>query len=142
MKLEWLERNTVVTPYLLLAGDEATYREACAQLDDKWPVPWLPKHHGANTHTFRTDTKVTCVVALDVAAAAKREDQVPVIGLLAHEAMHVAQEMFRNIGENEPSPEFQAYAVQNILQQLLWDYVRQKEALSNLEKASGCNVSD
>lgn len=129
MKLNWLERYTVVAPHLLLAGDEATYRAACAYLKDPWPTQWIPDHGGAMTHTFYTDGKLSCVVGLDVAAAAAREDQVPVIGLLAHEATHVAQILFRNIGEDKPSDELYSYTVQSILQQLLWEYIRQKEAL-------------
>lgn len=130
MELNWLDRHTMVTPHLLLAGDEATYRAACAHLKDPWPAQWLKDDFSACTHTYYREGKLTCIVALNVADAAEREDQVPVIGLLAHEATHVVQKMYENVGEAHPGSEHQAYAMQNVLQELLWDYVRQKKALT------------
>lgn len=45
------------------------------------------------------------------------------VGLLAHEAMHVWRDMRETIGEKDPSSEFEAYAVHNILDQLMSAYV-------------------
>lgn len=138
MELVWLNRHTMVTPHLLLAGDESTYRDACAHLKDAWPGPWLREGFGACTHTYYKEGKLTCIVAINVAEAATREDQVPVIGLLAHEATHVVQKMYENVGEHPPGSEHQAYSMQNVLQELLWEYSRQKEALTG--RASGSTM--
>lgn len=49
-------------------------------------------------------------------------DPVAVVGLLAHESVHVWQAIRNYIGEKEPSREFEAYSIQRILQDLLWSH--------------------
>jgi hypothetical protein len=44
------------------------------------------------------------------------------VGLLVHEAMHVWRDIREGIGEMEPSSEFEAYAVQNIVGELFEAY--------------------
>lgn len=51
------------------------------------------------------------------------------VGLLAHEAMHVWRDMRETIGEKEPSSEFEAYAVHNILDRLMAAYERTRGPL-------------
>lgn len=46
-----------------------------------------------------------------------------IIGLIAHEAMHVWQELMERIGESAPSSEWGAYSYQAIFQELLEAYV-------------------
>jgi len=41
------------------------------------------------------------------------------VSLLAHEVMHVWQDIKKDIGEDSPSEEFEAYAIQGIIQELL-----------------------
>lgn len=53
---------------------------------------------------------------------ASRQDDVHVIGLLAHEAMHVWQFVCEAIGERQPSLEFEAYTVQHLVQSLVAAY--------------------
>ena len=42
--------------------------------------------------------------------------------LLAHEAVHVAQRYFEDIGEEDPSEELRAYAVQAVTQHLVYEH--------------------
>lgn len=49
-------------------------------------------------------------------------DPIAVVGLLAHESVHVWQAIQNYIGEKEPSREFEAYSIQRILQDLLWSH--------------------
>ena len=51
-------------------------------------------------------------------------DPIEIMSVLAHEAVHVFQQMSRNIGENEPSAEFEAYSVQNILLEIARAYFK------------------
>jgi hypothetical protein len=39
-----------------------------------------------------------------------------------HEATHIKQKLMLSIGEKEPSPEFEAYTMQNICQELFCAY--------------------
>lgn len=49
-------------------------------------------------------------------------DPIAVVGLLAHESVHVWQSIQNYIGEDSPSREFEAYSIQRILQDLLWSH--------------------
>lgn len=53
--------------------------------------------------------------------SSQRSDE-QIIGLLAHEAMHVWRYLCEAIGEDHPSPEFEAYTVQHLVQSLVAAY--------------------
>jgi len=50
---------------------------------------------------------------------------VEIVGILAHEAVHVWQAAMETIGELKPSSEFQAYSIQSIVQSLCQNYYDQ-----------------
>jgi hypothetical protein len=51
------------------------------------------------------------------------------VGLLVHEAMHVWRDIREGIGEEHPSSEFEAYAMQNIIEELLRAYQKTRGPL-------------
>ena len=61
-----------------------------------------------------------------------KDDPVGVVGLIAHESAHVWQHIRRDIGENNPSPEFEAYAMQNIIMSLCEAYASTRGAAKAL----------
>lgn len=48
---------------------------------------------------------------------------VEIIPLLAHEAMHICQYIFEEMGEKKPSKEFEAYTLQTVFMELLKKYI-------------------
>lgn len=66
--------------------------------------------------TYYKEGDNTFIIYIDKASL--HHDAAEDIGLLAHEATHVAQGYFRSIGEECPSDEFQAYTVQAVTQEL------------------------
>lgn len=46
-----------------------------------------------------------------------------VLGLLAHECVHIKQQVMDDIGEHSPSDEFEAYFVQDLVTTLTKDYL-------------------
>ena len=42
--------------------------------------------------------------------------------MVAHEVMHVWQAIKDDLGENSPSPEFEAYAVQGLVQAVMAEF--------------------
>lgn len=65
----------------------------------------------------------TCIVTV-----ADRTPQATV-GLLVHEAMHVWRDIREGIGEERPSSEFEAYALQNIVEELITAYEKTRGPL-------------
>ena len=48
-----------------------------------------------------------------------------IVGLLAHEGVHIWQVVRADMGESQPSSEFEAYAIQNIVQELIEIYTEE-----------------
>lgn len=90
-----------------------------AQLED-----FVKHEYGAATHIYDSDGDVVCVVCMK--AQEKREFS-ETIGILAHGAMHVAQETFKRIGEESPGVEFEAYTVQQITTELVREYLKKEK---------------
>ena len=57
-----------------------------------------------------------------VSISHEKRDPLAIVTLLVHEAMHVWRQMLSEMGEEEPSSEFEAYAMQNIVFRLLAAY--------------------
>lgn len=81
--------------------------------------------NAATTTLFQsTDRKTrTCIVTVGIRTP--RET----ISLIAHEAMHVWRDICQGIGEEHPSSEFEAYAVQNIIDELIQAYEKTRGRL-------------
>lgn len=128
-KIRWLDRALILGPYLAICftGDE--FYATLDYLEIKryeWP-DWITPGADATTHTLRYKGKTASVVCVDIPPDM---DPVAVAGLMVHEAVHVFQRYCQNIGEDNPSMEFEAYSIQSISQQFMWaysDYLKEKE---------------
>lgn len=67
-----------------------------------------------------------CIICL-----VEQEDPIDNAGFLVHEAVHVWQEFCKEIGEENPSSEFEAYTIQNITTRLFHAY---RQALMQREE--------
>jgi hypothetical protein len=118
----WLSRTLIDGDYLGICTTEAEYHRTLKHL--KVPISewssWLSSGALATTH-FLDSAKgnratVVCIpVKPDM-------DGIDVATLLVHEAVHVVQEYFRWIGEENPGNEIEAYAVQNVSASLMRAY--------------------
>lgn len=128
MKLKWLDRSLILsTHYFTLCTTEKLFKKALKHL--RIPKSWFPPflsnwHSSATVHYFenRDELKASCVVCI---GNTEGKSQSQVFALLTHEAVHMWQQIKEAIGEHSPSPEFEAYAVQSISQQLFEEYERQ-----------------
>lgn len=79
------------------------------------PVPpfFGAAHANATVHYLEKDGCPTMIVTM-VKPGKRSTEQVA--GLLAHEATHVVQELWAQLGEREPGREAEAYLVQMIVQ--------------------------
>ena len=73
---------------------------------------------GAQAQFIYSDGELTdCIVCLN-----ERDDPIENAVLLVHEAVHIWQRFCKEIGEKEPSSEFEAYTIQNITHRLFHAY--------------------
>lgn len=77
----------------------------------RWPEFFGSRVADATTHFFEKDGKTRAVVTIKNIPALRLE---VIYALLAHEAMHIWQEIRTITGEKAPSSEYEAYAVQGI----------------------------
>lgn len=81
-----------------------------------------PTTAGACTYLTNNDGKLTCIVTLmDTVDTC---NTIQIVGVVAHEAVHVWQQLCDLIGEDSPSAEFEAHAIQAITEELLCAYKR------------------
>jgi len=121
--MKWLNRDLIVGPFLTLVLSERECHKAfrhCRLPKDKW-VPWMKSDHADATMHWLTNPNgnLVCIVALRVRPGISG---VQAASILVHEAVHVWQEFRRRIGEENPSAEFEAYAIQAISQRLMEAY--------------------
>ncbi len=124
--MNWLGRDTVRAPHLLLCLSEKEYLRAAKHCGVEQPSPWLGAGAAATCHTWEKPGKLICIVCLrpidnDV-------DPIRVACSLVHESVHVFQELCESIGEINPSPEFEAYSIERISEQLMLEFRRRMEA--------------
>lgn len=125
--IPWLDRTLVVNPYYFcLCTTKKQYKKVLRKikLDKKqWPEFIADRAH-AMLHTFETPTKMFAVVCF---RPNKNYTAAQQHGLLVHEATHLWQKIRTHYGEDMPSNEFEAYAVQTLSQRLIESFIEQTE---------------
>lgn len=117
--VDWLSRDLFKCPvYYALCLDERAFKAEMKRLKITNSDEWIKNAHSDATTHFMVgpEGKLSAIVCLRVNAG---RDPVEIVGLLVHEAVHIWQEVKTNIGEQHPSPEFEAYSIQWIAQQLV-----------------------
>lgn len=124
--MKWLGRSLIDGPYLALVLSDKDYHRAMS--DFKVPMeqrdPWIKADHSdATAHVLEHPERgIAIVVALRVRDGLEGPQ---IAGLLVHEAVHAWQHFCRRIGEQQPSDEFEAYAIQAMAQRLMYSYAEQ-----------------
>ena len=127
-KLKWLDRTLIVSSHCItLCTTEKGFSKALKHL--RIPKKDRPTfvcnwHSDATAHYFENHEHHTkaVVVCLRNFEDKSVEQQV---GLLAHEAVHIWQQVKADYGEATPSPEFEAYSIQSLVQLLFAEFRRQ-----------------
>ena len=123
MKTKWLDRRIASPgPYLALCLSQEEFDAALKYLNVKHAAPYVNEGADATAHhlTNGKGEAVTLVCISDF----KDRNPVEVAGMLVHEAVHVWQNYCQDIGEREPGKEQEAYAIQNISQELMSEFAR------------------
>ena len=120
-KTKWLDRRVSYPgPYLTLVLSKKELKRAVKGI---WKGAYDMPSSGAKTWMFNNPKgEVCCVVGLSKSAMSRKP--VEIAGLLVHEAVHVWQAYVDRIGEQNPGDEQEAYAIQGISQELMYEYSR------------------
>lgn len=123
MKARWLNRRIASPgPYLTLCLSEAEFHAAMKDCGCHERPPHVNSGADATTHhLLNRDGNIACIVCL---SNIEGRTGVEIAGLLVHEAVHVWQAYRDSIGEKMPGTEQEAYAIQNIAQELMGEYAR------------------
>lgn len=126
MKPLWLDRNLVQSPcFLTLCASPATFAHVLKHLkvpQDQTPA-FVSGGKSATVHFFESPEHNLCAVVCISPNATV--EPIQVAALLVHEAVHVWQAIREDLGEKDPSSEFEAYSIQSIAQGLMYEYARQ-----------------
>lgn len=108
--------------YCIVFNEESLY-SLCNKMGI--PIPPIKDSYGGVTYTAQRSSgelfSIVCI--LDQSYF---DDEIKLTGMLAHEAVHVYQEMRDNMHEESPSHEFEAYSMQEIFVNLLIEYKKFK----------------
>ncbi len=111
-------------PYVALILNEPELHRELRRLKFRENIPFLRSEAAdATTHFLVNRGNTTALVCLGRTTGRTRAE---VVGLLAHEATHIVQDYFASIGEDAPSKEVQAYAVQHYTQLLFHEWEKSK----------------
>ena len=139
-KLKWCDRMlTNCAYYYCLCITEQQFYAELKRLElhpRDWPR-FVGENGHATTHTFTSDSgKQIAIVSLG--DSWPRHTGVQVAALLVHEAVHIWQHHARYIGtHNDHGDEEEAYAIQNIAQELMESFVEQTKELYGPRRAKG-----
>lgn len=126
-KIKWLERRLMLGPHLVLCLTEAEYHKALDHL--KIPMEdrhkWLASY--GEVHTFENDEGMVCIVCIALKTIRSKPAS-EVARILVHEAVHVWQQYSKDIGEKEPSSEFEAYSIEAIFTVLFTEALKRRAA--------------
>lgn len=113
-RVVWLDRGWQCVFIGFCPSEKAWKREMKLMACPQEPYP----ASAGCASRFVYDGKTLVIVTLGPAADAEERSRVEIAGLLCHEATHVWQAVRKDMGEKEPSIEFEAYSMQAIFQGL------------------------
>jgi len=120
-----MDRTLIESPiYYCLITNEKLFKSELKRLKIPQDFQSVPSGKGACTHFL--NSKQGAEIAL-VCLMDKKHDKEQIMSLLAHEAVHIWQRIKEDMGELNPSHEFEAYSIQRISQNLFYEFKRQNK---------------
>jgi preprotein translocase subunit Sec63 len=102
--------------YLGFTKSKKAFAKEMKRLDVSGVEFLATDHSSATTHMLRAGGVQTYIIAM---GSTKGRSIQQIASLIAHEAAHVAQDMWEQLGEKSPGKEAEAYLIQHIVQCIL-----------------------
>jgi len=120
MAAKWLDRGLLFSSaYLGLCTTEKQWKKVCKAHKVKDAPNWIGEGANASTHRIQWKNKTLLIVCIRKPC---KHSVHAIHALLVHEAVHMWQYIKEDLGETQPSPEMEAYAVQNLSFNLMEAY--------------------
>lgn len=132
-KIKWLDQGISIDgPCLTLCLNEEEYLAVFEKLEVKKGIgEWCGSV--ARTHSWNdSNCGMVCIVCLN--PEYENSTKAEIVGIIAHEAVHVWQWYAYTIGEENPGREQEAYAIQRITKTLYEEYLKRKKKIKNRRK--------
>lgn len=119
--MKWLNRYLIRSPiYYCLVLDKKEFKKKLdyLKIPKKDREPFVNPGSHATIHFFDNsdDSEEVAIICL---SDTLEHSLAEVIGLLTHEVMHLWRAVRTNLGESKPSSEFEAYAMQGLIQNII-----------------------
>lgn len=124
---KWLDRGIIHSKiHYCFCSSQKEYGKILKSLniEDFVVGHWLKEGKPATTHFWIAPESRVAIVCVDLTKESFARDPITLAGILVHEAVHIWQEICDDMGEDRPPAEFEAYSVQWISQELMWEYAR------------------
>jgi hypothetical protein len=121
MKNIWINPGLLPIHFALVL-DKKTWKRECKRF--KCEIPFPDSDGRCTTFENKKTGSIACIVTIK---SSKNRSDSEIIGLIAHESMHVFQVAIETMQEKNPSPEFAAYTVQYIVQCIHEQYLKSKK---------------
>ena len=122
--MKWLNRTLITSPYCYgLCYSEKEFHNELRRMNvanSEWPQfigTGQNSSADATTHFFKLKNKNHAAIVCVGNSRGKSREQIH--ALLTHEAVHLWQCIKEDMGEDRPGHEFEAYAIQQIVQNLM-----------------------
>lgn len=123
VKAKWIDRALFFSTFCIgICFNEKDFKHEVKRISRGriTPPEWLKIKNGATRHIFRHKVENNFVL---VCIRPEKDIQTTEIAYLVHESVHIWQDVKSDIGEDNPSEEFEAYAIQSISQGLIQEYI-------------------
>ena len=131
--MKWLNRTLITSPFCYgLCTSEREFHRELKRLGvppENWPcfLGTGPNSGAdASTHHFESGAGHEAAIIVTIGNTQSRT-KAQINAMLTHEAVHIWQAIKEYMGEKYPSHEFEAYAIQQIAQNLLQAFARAKK---------------
>lgn len=125
-KSKWIYRAIVESPFCIgICLTEDQFKNEMKRLRvpvAEWPHWLCNKNKVAAVHFFEQQTSHDFCALVCIKEYGPEKDPNIIVGLLIHEAVHIWQHICLEMGEINPSPEFEAYSIQAISQRIIAKY--------------------
>lgn len=116
----WADRALIVSPIVYaLCTSEKQFKKYLKKIGITDGNPFLLNGANATVHFFEVDGDHHAIVCI---GDASEVSEIQANMLLVHESVHIWQRIKELMGEDSPSAEFEAYAIQRISQNLIYAY--------------------